>query len=388
MHDDRRLLREYLEGSPAALDELIRRHLGLVYSSALRQVGDAALAEDVTQAVFLILMKKAGTIRGQMAVGGWLISVTRNVAINAMKKRTTDRTNEQKAARPEAIEAAAGSWEAISPVIDAELARLPRKDRDAIVLRFFENRSFAEIGNELGMTAEAARKRVARSLVRLRARIGRRERALDAASLGAAIAAFAVRGAPHHLLGRTIAALSGNPTPAGKLLMKGALKMIAYQKAKLLATAATLAVGVAGVVVAERFIVPVGGNGAAASSRVGHDAQMTFAAPIATSDATSVEAPVAAPADDAAAQAPGKPAIDINLDDPPFSAGSGMMVARGRPAQSFGEGDESGSGSGSAGSIAIPAGGVLLGGSVDQVVVGNVVYRTTPPVENTAEPKP
>jgi hypothetical protein len=65
-----------------------------------------------------------------------------------------------------------------------------------------------------------------------------------------------------------------------------------------------------------------------------------------------------------------------------------MMVARGRPAQSFGEGDESGSGSGSAGSIAIPAGGVLLGGSVDQVVVGNVVYRTTPPVENTAEPKP
>jgi RNA polymerase sigma factor (sigma-70 family) len=105
MTEDQRLLLQYQRhGSKPALEELIRRHLALVYSSALRQVRDAHLAEDVTQAVFMVLTQKARTIRnGGVAVSGWLLAVTRRAAVNAMRKESAQRRQQRSAAKPESV---------------------------------------------------------------------------------------------------------------------------------------------------------------------------------------------------------------------------------------------------------------------------------------------
>src|SRR4051794_5488032 len=114
MPHDHTCLQEYAtHASRGSLDALIRRHMDLVYSSALRQVRDWHLAEDVTQAVFLILAKKANTIRDGVAVGGWLLAVTRRTAVHAMKRQDRDRRHEQALAKPEAAPETAACWEEI-----------------------------------------------------------------------------------------------------------------------------------------------------------------------------------------------------------------------------------------------------------------------------------
>src|ERR1700722_12722392 len=115
--DNRQLLHDYVQtGSRAALEEMFRQNLPLVYSSAMRQVRDPHLAEDVTQAVFMVLMEKAQTIRTGAALGGWLISVTRWASVNAMRKQARRLRHEEAAARPEADRAASEEeWAAISP---------------------------------------------------------------------------------------------------------------------------------------------------------------------------------------------------------------------------------------------------------------------------------
>jgi len=253
MSDDQRLLKEYLEkGSRNALQELIQRYLVLVHSSALRQVRDPNLAEDVTQAAFLVLTQKARTIRDGVAIGGWLLSVTRCVVATVMRKQTIKKKHEQLAARPEVLEAAADDWEEIAPRLDVELNRLGQVDRDAVVLRFFQDRSFAEIGMELGLSENAARKRVGRALERLRARLARRCMSpnLTTGTLGVAIGAFAMQAAPNHLSAATIAASVGSATPHCVSIAKGAIEIIAWTKAKLVGmVAATFLMGSTGAAV-------------------------------------------------------------------------------------------------------------------------------------------
>jgi RNA polymerase sigma factor (sigma-70 family) len=232
MTEDRRLLRAYVtEGCRPALDELIRRHLALVYSSALRQVRDPHLAEDVTQAVFFILTMKAQTIRKGVAVGGWLLAVTRYTAINTMKKHATQKKHERLAARSEARVEAEDEWEQIAPWLDQELNRLPVIDRSAVVLRFFLHRSFAETGAELGISPEAARKRVARALRRLRAALIRRGGACSVGGLEMAIAARAVHLVPATLLADAIRATTNLPSQCISIV-KGAMKMLARNESK------------------------------------------------------------------------------------------------------------------------------------------------------------
>lgn len=258
MSEDQRLLHEYVAlESREALEELIRKHLALVYSAALRQVRDSHLAEDVTQAVFLVLSQKAKSIRNGVAVGGWLLSVTRYVSVNAMKKQSIHRTHEELAARPE-IAQANESWDDVADQLDEELNSLASLDRDAIVLRFFQDRSFTQIGAELGMSADAARKRVSRALDRLRGRLARRVPSITAVALSGAIASrgvCAVSAIPNHLMAGTLAACAGNPTPYCVLLSKGAIKMIAWTKAKLVgALAACVLFGGTGVVMMSQAV--------------------------------------------------------------------------------------------------------------------------------------
>src|SRR5262245_34964936 len=119
MTADQQLLQRYVRhAAPEALDELVRRYRDLVYSSALRQVRDPHLAEDVAQAVFIVLSKKASTIRQGVALGGWLLAVTRRAALNAMKKRAIQHRHERAAAKTEVFETVEASWEQIDPVLD------------------------------------------------------------------------------------------------------------------------------------------------------------------------------------------------------------------------------------------------------------------------------
>jgi RNA polymerase sigma factor (sigma-70 family) len=157
-----------------AFARLVERHVDWVHSAALRQTrGDAALAQDVTQAVFLLLSRKAQSLRDREDLGGWLFATTRNVARRAVRSAARRRRHEREAGMSATIEQQrkpepAPEWEALAPRLDEFVARLRGTDRDAVLLRFYRRQSFAEVGTALGVSEEAARKRVTRAVDRLR----------------------------------------------------------------------------------------------------------------------------------------------------------------------------------------------------------------------------
>jgi RNA polymerase sigma factor (sigma-70 family) len=170
--DDAELLSDYVRNrSERAFRELVGRHLALVYSSALRQVRDPGLAEDVSQGVFLVLAQRADTIRAGCALSGWLLTTTRYVAASALRARFRRSNHEFKAAamRPEVQESEpADAWALMQADIDQALAKLTEPERDVVALRFFEGKSLADVARSIGVTEEAARKRVGRAVEKLR----------------------------------------------------------------------------------------------------------------------------------------------------------------------------------------------------------------------------
>jgi RNA polymerase sigma factor (sigma-70 family) len=244
MTEDQRLLLQYQRhGSKPALEDLIRRHLALVYSSAMRQVRDAHLAEDVTQAVFMVLTQKARTIRNGVAVSGWLLAVTRRAAVNAMRKESAQRRQQRSAAKPESEPPGDDAdWLEIASRLDEAVNDLPTIDRDAIVLRFFQDRTFADVGMTLRVSEEAARKRVNRALVRLRKLLALHGITEPAIGLGAALLANAVTPVPLHIV-QSIAPANANPQSIS--IAKEVIHMMTQAKitAMTLVAAATLLIG-------------------------------------------------------------------------------------------------------------------------------------------------
>ncbi len=194
MHDDAELLRRYVEDrSEDAFTELVQRHLGLVYSVAVRRVGgDAHLAEDVAQKIFTDLARKASSLRGHATLSGWHYVGT-HVASAEIVRRESRRKNREAAAHVMQTILSESTpptdWDRVRPALDDLVLDLRNDDREAIVQRFFQQRTYAEIGAALRLSEEAARKRVDRSLEKLRALLVRRGITSTTAALGLALAA-------------------------------------------------------------------------------------------------------------------------------------------------------------------------------------------------------
>ncbi len=199
MNDDMELVREYAtQHSEPAFETLVSRHLSLVYSSALRQVREPHLAEEVAQAVFIVLARKAGSLGPKTILSGWLYRTTRFTAANVLKMQSRRQNREQEAYMQSHLEAGstAPDWQELSPLLDETMARLGQTDRDALVLRYLENKSLSEVGVALGLEERAAQKRVARGLEKLRALLVKRGVALSAAAIAGAVSANSAQAAP------------------------------------------------------------------------------------------------------------------------------------------------------------------------------------------------
>ncbi len=179
MTDDTDLLRRYVrDNSEEAFAELVRRHVDLVYSSALRRVGrDAHLAEDVTQQVFAELARKGRALLTRATLEGWLYTTSRFKAIDAVRTESRRRLREQNSLSMNPAQPGpqgGGDWESLRPLIDSAMDALSEGDREVLLLRYFQSRSFAEVGRMLSLTEDTARKRSSRALERLRAQLARR----------------------------------------------------------------------------------------------------------------------------------------------------------------------------------------------------------------------
>jgi len=219
MTEDAQLLRRFAEeGAQDAFAELVRRQVNLVYSAALRQVGgDAHLAADVTQGVFLALARSARSLAGRPVLTGWLYTTTRYTAAKIVRTRCRRQASEAEAhAMNEILHQGTPEpdWDRLRPVLDEAMHELSERDREAILLRYFENRPFAEIGAACGLPENSARMRVERALDKLRVRLAKRGITSTAAALGAALSAQPVVTAPAGLAA-TVASASVVGAAAG-----------------------------------------------------------------------------------------------------------------------------------------------------------------------------
>lgn len=232
MIDDYELLRRYVEhGSDAAFGEVVARYVNLVYSVALRECrGNSHLAQDVAQMVFTDLARKARWLPPGIVLAGWLHRAACYAARQMLRTERRRLAREQELFSMQDNSGSEAAWQEIGPLLDAALNRLSRTDRDALVLRYFSQRSLAEVGVALGSSEEAARKRVSRALDKLRQLLDRRGISVSGASLSAVLTAHAVHAAPAGLA-TVLTSGSAAATSAGAFTLT-ALNLIAMTKFK------------------------------------------------------------------------------------------------------------------------------------------------------------
>ena len=238
-----------------AFAEIVRRHLNLVYSAALRQVRSPQLAEEVAQSVFADLSRQAHGLAPDTVLSAWLYQVTRRTAIDVVRREARRQLREQAASELYTMNAHASSpvnpseadanWSEIEPLLDEAMHALDAPDRAAVLLRYFENKPLRDVGQALGTTEEAARKRVSRAVDRLREFLAKRGVAVGASGLAVVLSANAVQAAPAGLA----ATISTAATIAGSAVVTTtttaatkAITMTALQKT-LVSTVLIAAVG-------------------------------------------------------------------------------------------------------------------------------------------------
>lgn len=255
MMDDSELLRRYVsDHSGAAFGQLVERRLRFVYACALRRVGgDAHSAQDVAQTVFIALARHAEALQQHKALTGWLYTATRNASaqlVRSSQRRQRRETEALAMNETSADNGPAPAWEQVRPLLDRALDDLPDGDRDAVLLRFFENRSYAEIGFALQLTENTARMRVERALDKLQRMLARHGVTSSSTALGMALASQQALALPAglatHLAGLALAQTTAATTTS--------LAITTFMgTAKWIAGTATLAAMVAvGIAVSQR----------------------------------------------------------------------------------------------------------------------------------------
>ena len=193
--DDITLLKQYAGGDESAFTALFERHVHLVYSAALRQTRNPSHAEEITQAVFILLARKAKSLGPKTVLSGWLYQAARLTTANLIKREIRRQRREQEVYMQTLTEPDTSLWEQIAPLLDEAMGRLGEKDRNAIVLRYFENRT-PPFPAALKLNEATARKRVSRALEKVRNFFSKRGVISTTAVLAGAISAHSVQAAP------------------------------------------------------------------------------------------------------------------------------------------------------------------------------------------------
>jgi RNA polymerase sigma factor (sigma-70 family) len=247
MQTDAELLRKYAEeGSEAAFGELVRRHLRLVYSAAVRQTGgDTSLAEDVAQTVFIILARQAPALVHHETLAGWLHTSVRHTTLRSLRDRRRRQAREQKAFDMDTPEAPKVCWDEVKPWLDEAVGQLNETDRNAVLLRYFQGRSHHEVGEALGQTEDAARVRVVRAVEKLRRYFAQRGIVTTEAMLGATILANGTETLPAGLAARISAVAAGAMATMGWSSLMLRMILLTTKTKIAMAAAVVLVAGVA-----------------------------------------------------------------------------------------------------------------------------------------------
>jgi RNA polymerase sigma factor (sigma-70 family) len=248
--DDIALLREYVtRQSEDAFAALVSRHINKVYSVALRHTRNPHAAEEITQAVFVILARKARHLSPRVILSGWLYQTARLTALTFIRGQVRRARREQEAHVQTLLnEPGPDVWPQIAPLLDAAMTGLSERDRHAVVLRYFDGKSMKEVGTALNASEDAAKMRVNRAVDKLRRFFNRRGLVLSAGVLTAAISANSVQAAPVTIAktATTIALAKGTAGASTLTLVKGALKLMFWSKAKTAAIAGAVVLLTAG----------------------------------------------------------------------------------------------------------------------------------------------
>jgi RNA polymerase sigma factor (sigma-70 family) len=171
----------------AAFTTLMHRHGPMVLGVCRRLLGHDQDTEDAVQATFLVLARKAGSIRKRASVGSWLYGVARRLALRSRAQRAL-RAARERAALPAPAPTMAAAWQDLQATLDEELERLPEKYRTPLILCYLEGQTHDETARQLGCPVGTVRSRVARARDRLRDRLARRGLPLSATAFAAALA--------------------------------------------------------------------------------------------------------------------------------------------------------------------------------------------------------
>jgi RNA polymerase sigma factor (sigma-70 family) len=254
---DQLLLARFLAGDrDEAFRALVERHSGMVYGCARRIIGDHAAAEDISQAVFLLLIRKAPTLKNHGSLAGWLYRTTSLTARDALRRTRRREVREQHGLSPEPE---SDRWEQVAGYLDACMERLSETDRHALLLRYFEHRSLKEVGGLLRLSDDTAQKRVSRALDRLRGLLvdhGVQLTAIDLATLVAQHGAAGVSAATKAALLAAGSAAATTTSVSAGVLLKNTLQALLMKNLKIAAVSLLIAlpvgVGVTGYVIQTR----------------------------------------------------------------------------------------------------------------------------------------
>lgn len=253
---DQQALTEFAQTrSAVAFNDLVLRYVDLVYSTARRIARDEHLAEDVTQAVFIVLARRAHSINPKY-LAGWLVNTSRLASRDAIRtrKRQSRRDAEAAQMRSEIQLNEEPTAEQITPLLDDALARLSQADRSAVVLRFLQGRSFSEVGTALGTAEDAARKRVERAIERLRKHFFDQGIAPSIGGLAVILALHQAKAAPVSLAMRVSTTVISGSTGAAVSIANAVLRALFRVKMTIACLIAIAVIGAGGSVIADRWI--------------------------------------------------------------------------------------------------------------------------------------